>query len=173
MPRPMTEEEILELVNRPKIDLSKPVEFLVLDATEGMTSPIDSKGKEREPEKKITIKLYIPELGDKQGEMLEWLMPDSEKPYSMLKVRRFMCAIGLEESYMNNNVSARRILSKDRKGLVILDYVDNAWVDDKTGALRKNKKYVIKEFVKSLSQEKFEPLGTRQPEFTEDTDIPF
>lgn len=179
MPRPMSEDEILNVINMPKIDLSRPANFEMVNVEEKYTKDrdengrplLDKSGKPKIAERMIVVDLFFPDIGGKQGDIRDWLLPDSDNAYSMLKFRRFMCSIGMEPEYMEGKWYANIIGQHPRTGSAIMNYVDNTFIDSVTGLLVKNKKYVISQYVPSEVQGADNHLSV--PEFKEDADIPF
>jgi hypothetical protein len=157
MNRPMTDEEIQQLINSQKFDITKPTEFYLeyaIDTTSQKTG-----------QAMIEVGVALPALGEKFS-LRDWLLVESNNGYAVLKVKRFMQSIGLEEAYMAGDVNVARIMSKNRKGLV---YLQNREYINKEGLKKEGKE--VREYVKSDKQEK---LGVPdESDFKEDADIPF
>ncbi len=157
MPRPMTDEEIQQLIDSQKFDVTKPTEFILEYAVDAASQ------KTGQP--MIEISIELPALGE-SFKLRDWLLTESNNGYAILKVKRFMQSIGLEEAYTAGDINVARIMSKNRRGLVFLQ---NKKYLNKDGIEKEGKE--VREYIKSERQEK---LGVPdQPEFKDDIDIPF
>lgn len=161
--KPYSDEEIEELIAKSRIDITQPMEFKLNYAINKLSS------KSGNP--MIEIEITIPQLGENAWALRDWLMIDSDAGMQIKKIKDFMRSIGLEAAYMAGETSTGRIMSRHRGGSVMLDYVDNEYKDKVTGEVKKNKKYVIKEYIKNKKQEKLDSLA--ESGFVDDVDIPF
>lgn len=151
-----SDDEINKKIEDEKLDITQPQDYFLEDITFKYSAQNNAM---------FEVSLKLLSRPDKKP-VKDWILVESNIGLHILKFKRFMQSLGLENLYMSGEVTISDILASNRTGQVKLNEVDTEFTD-KSGKLVKTKKLVVEEYFINPTQD----TPKIDPEFNDD--IPF
>lgn len=143
---PYTDEQLFELEKKEQVDLSRPVEFLVTECTQGESS----KGNDM-----FSVDMDIYQDGYKKASIKDWIIFNTGKSFPEMKAKRFYQSMGREEEYKGGNINAALLARAKAKGICKLKQEDYVTQDGKSGKAYRVDFYIKPDGESGTSDEKF------------------